>query len=93
MNYTRPDDENHEDKPEDWLFSSLVFARALDTVLNKNHGILIDLVGDAVKLNPTSKRVIVFNNGDMISIVDATDRTDLKHGDRVLMISKDNIQN
>ena len=93
MNYTKPNNENHKDDPNDWLFGSLTFSFALNHLIPQNHGIIIDLKGDALELHPSAKRVIVFNDGEMMSIMDADERTDLKDGDLVLMINEDNIIN
>jgi len=92
-NYTKPHDKDYEDTPEDYLYTSMVFARTLSRVLDDGVGILIDLKGDMLKLNPDAKRVVVFNDGDMIRIVNASERTDLEDGDWIKMISKDNISN
>lgn len=93
MNYTKPNDENYEDKPEDWLFCSLTFSAALGFLLPEDKGIIIDIKGDMVDLHPTAKRVIVFNNGKRTEIIDASERTDLKEGDWVRVISSDNLKN
>ena len=87
MNYTKPDNEDYEDKPEDWLFCSLVFAGALGTVLKEmGDGIFVELKGDELDLHPDAKYVIVWNDGKHISIIDASERTDLKEGDRIKVI-------
>jgi hypothetical protein len=92
-NYTKPHDENYEDKPEDYLFLVMAFGRALSEMLSDGQGILVDLRGDALKIHPDAKRVVVFNDGDMIRVVNASERTDLKNGDRIMMISKNDIRN
>jgi len=92
-NYTKPYDKNYEDKPEDYFFLAMTFSQALGQILKEGQGILIDLKGEALKIHPEAKRVVVFNDGDMIRVVDTTERTDLKHGDWVQMINKDNIIN
>lgn len=46
MNYTRPNDPSYEDKAEDFLHGSLIFARALSYMLREGQGIVIELVGD-----------------------------------------------
>jgi len=92
-NYTKPYDKDYEDQPEDYLFLVMAFGRALSAMLDDGHGILIDLKGDAIKLHPEAKRVVVFNDGKMIRVVNASERTDLEDGDRIMMISGENIQN
>ena len=92
-NYTKPYDENYEDQPEDYLFLVMAFGRALSAMLDDGQGILIDLKGDAIKIHPEAKRVVVFNDGEMIRVINASERTDLEDGDRIMLIKKDNIQN
>ena len=93
MNYTKPDNPDYEDKPEDWLFCALTYSAALGTVLKDNQGIFVKLKGDELKLHPTAKGVIVWNNGKQISIIDASERTDLKEGDWVHIVSSKIIKN
>jgi len=92
-NYTKPYDENYEDKSEDYLFLVMAFGRALSAMLDEGQGILVDLKGDALKIHPEAKRVVIFNDGEMMRVINATERTDLQHGDRIMMISGENIQN
>lgn len=92
-NYTRPDDENYEDKPEDWLFLTMIFGRALTKFLAHGQGILIDVKGDMIELHPDAKRVIIFNDGKQLRVINATERTDLQDGDLIQMIAEDNIIN
>ena len=69
MNYTRPNDLEYKDKPEDWLNGSLIFANALGHLLQDNEGVVVDIKGDIV--NPYSddaKKVIVFKMNQMINI-------------------------
>ena len=71
MNYTNPDDLNHEDSPQDWLNSSLIFARTLSLILNDSEGIVVNLSGDMhFPDDPTIKKVIVFNKDEQIHVVD-----------------------
>ena len=93
MNYTRPNDINHEDTPEDWLYSALVFSEALGLILREGEGIFLETKGDMLKLNPDAKRVIVCCRDNMISILDADERTDLKNGDWVQVIDGDLMSN
>ena len=92
-NYTKPHDENYEDTPEDYLWLVMAFGRALSEVFKTGQGILVDMKGDALKIRPDAKRVVVFNDGKMIRVIEAGDRTDLKNGDWMQMINKDNISN
>ena len=92
-NYTKPDNDDYRDKPEDYLFLVMAFGRALSAMLDDGQGILIDMKGDALKIHPEAKRVIVFNDGKMMRVVNASERTDLEDGDRIMMISGKNIQN
>ena len=93
MNYTKPNNKNYKDKPEDWLFYSLIFTRTLSFLLNENEGVLIDLKGDMLELHPELSRVIVFNNGEQIEVIEASERTDLNEGDIIQMIDDKNIKN
>ena len=92
-NYTKPHNKDYEDKPEDYLFLTMAFSQALATVLKDGKGILIELKGDALKIHPEAKRVIVFNDGDMMRIIDATERKDLRDGDFIKMIKPENLEN
>jgi len=92
-NYTKPHDENYEDTAEDYLWLTMAFGRALSALLVDGQGILIDLKGDAVKIKPEVKRVVIFNDGKMMRVINAEERTDLKDGDRIMMISKPNSLN
>jgi hypothetical protein len=69
MNYTRPNDSDHEDNPKDWLNTSLIFTRALGLILEEGEGIVVDIKGDA-EFPPDDevKKVIVFKSDQMISI-------------------------
>jgi hypothetical protein len=70
----------------------MTFSQALNQVLDNGVGIVIDVKGDALKIH-NEKRVIVFNDGEMIRVVPTGEKTDLKHGDWIQMIRKDNISN
>lgn len=93
MNYTKPNDKNYEDQPEDYFYLAMTFSQTLAQVLGEGVGIVLDLKGEAIKIHPEAKRVIVFNDSDMIRVVDASERTDLNHGDWIQMINKSNISN
>lgn len=92
-NYTKPHDENYEDTAEDYLWLTMAFGRALSALLADGQGILIDLKGDALKIKPEAKRVVIFNDGKMIRVIDAEERTDLEDGDRIMMINNRSIEN
>ena len=91
-NYTKPYDENYEDTPEDYLYLAMTFSQALNSLLVEGQGVVLKLKGDALKIKPETKSVIVFNDSRMIRIIENDDKK-LKHGERVMMINKDNIQN
>jgi len=46
MNYTKPNNTEHNDKPSDWLNSALIFAGALGHILKETEGVVIDVKGD-----------------------------------------------
>lgn len=85
MNYTKPNNKNYEDKPEDWLYSALTFSQALNIVIPPNKGVCVELKGDALDIHEGVNKVIVHNNGEMMSIEDVTDNDNLQHGDWVEM--------
>jgi hypothetical protein len=93
MNYTKPNDNNYEDNPKDWLFGALLFTRTLGLIIPVGEGIVVDLKGDMIDLYPNAKRVIVHATGTQIVVEDADDRTDLKEGDKVKMVDEDTIIN
>jgi hypothetical protein len=92
-NYTKPDDKNYEDKPEDWLFCSLLFSGALGFLLKPGRAIFLKLSGDELKIHPEIKYVIVWNDGKNMAMHDASDRTDLKEGDHIIMIEEKDLPN
>lgn len=93
MNYTKPNDKNYQDRPEDWLFAALTFSAALGYVIPEGKGIVIDVKGDMVDLHPTTKRVIVYNGGERMEIIDASEREGLKEGESVFIIPGEDISN
>jgi hypothetical protein len=70
MNYTRPDDEDHEDSPMEWLNAALIFTRALSLILEEREGVVVDIEGDVYNPAGESKKVIVFRDKGMIYIED-----------------------
>ena len=74
MNYTKPNNLDYSDKPEDWLNSALIFTRALSLILEENTGIVVELVGDMKNpINSKSNKVVVFYKDNMIHIDDVQD--------------------
>ena len=92
-NYTKPYNENYEDTPEDYLFLVMTFGRVLSKFLAKGQGVLIDLKGDMLKLKPEVTRVVVFNDGKMMRVINASEHTDLEDGDMIMMMDKGSIEN
>ena len=68
MNYTQPNDNDHQDSPKDWLNSALLFSRTLGFLMDENIGIVIDVVGD-VEFDFNTKKVIVYSSGDQMNII------------------------
>ena len=83
MNYTNPNDENHEDKAADWLACSLIFARALGFIFKEGEGIVIDATGDLKELFDNKyEKLIVYYLNEQIK-VEPTDRENMQPGDWV----------
>lgn len=78
MNYTRPNNPDHVDTPQDWLNGSLIFGAACHLLLEEQVGVVVDLQGDMVNPVGDSKKVIVIRHGGMIHIDDFPD--DLPEG-------------
>src|SRR3989304_9567070 len=76
MNYTKPHDMTHTDKPEDWLNSALLFAGALGHVLKEREGVVVDIQGD-VKMDNLLERgctkVFVYASEKQIHISECWD--------------------
>lgn len=87
-NYTQPGDFDHEDDPEEWLTSSLIFAKALGKLLRENEGVIIKLEGDMKILWPDVDKIIVCNYDDMIHIANCEE--DLPDGQMVWMNTPEN---
>ena len=87
MNYTNPNDSEYQDKPEDWLNSSLIFARALSIMLNENQGIVVKLTGDMKFYEEKIDKVIVFFKDRMVRIIECDE--DLDEG-MIVRLSDDN---
>ena len=82
MNYTKPENENHTGSPEDWLNSSLIFARTLSLILKENEGIVVELKGD-MDLGEGIDKVIVFRSQNMTRVVPL--KEDLPEGTWIMM--------
>ena len=82
MNYTKPELEDHTDSPQDWLNSSLIFARALSLILKENEGIVVELKGD-MDLGDDIEKVIVFKTQNMRRVVPLEE--DLPEGTWIMM--------
>jgi hypothetical protein len=86
-NYTRPNDKEYEDDPEDWLASALVFGKALGHMLRENEGVVVKLENDMLDLKVLEEtdfnKVIVYNHGDQIHIINCDQ--DLKDGQLIWM--------
>lgn len=93
MNFTKPNEKNYEDKPEDWLFTALVFADALGNILAIGQGVVVEITGELIAMHPEMTKVIVHNNGKQIGVVDVSKKIELKEGDIVQMINMGNMIN
>jgi hypothetical protein len=82
MNYTKPELEDHADSPQDWLNSSLIFARTLSLILKENEGIVVELKGD-MNLGDDIEKVIVFKSQNMTRVVPLEE--DLPEGTWIMM--------
>jgi hypothetical protein len=81
MNYTNPDDPNHQDDPKDWLNSALVFARALALIFHEGEGIVVNVVGD-MDMGDT-KKVLVYYKDEQVRVIPFDDRPDIEEGEFV----------
>lgn len=93
MNYTKPNNKNHEDTPSDWLYMALLFSQALDIVIPQGKGVCVEIKGDAILIDEDITKVIVHNNGKMMSIENISDNENIQHGDWIEMISTNKIIN
>lgn len=55
LNYTRPNDPDHEDDPKEWLNSALIYARGLSLFLEEGEGVVVDLHGEMENPYPEEK--------------------------------------
>lgn len=86
MNYTKPEEENHQDDPKDWLGSAMVFAKALGNTLPPNSGIVVELENDMLPIFEPLKMVLVSNVGGRINI-EAVENDTWEDGDFVKISS------
>lgn len=71
-NYTDPNNPTNQQIFQDLLNASLLFGRAANLMLENNHGIVVDVVGDC-KLADGSKKVIVHKQNDGVHILTCDD--------------------
>lgn len=84
MNYTNANDPEYQDKPEDWLNSSLIFARTLSLILREGEGLVVDIVGDTkFQLDESVKKVIVFKRDGQIVVTECEE--ELEEGQFVMV--------
>lgn len=81
MNYTNPDDQNHQDDPKDWLNSAMIFARALSLIFHEGEGIAVNIVGD-IDLGDVKKVLVFYKDGQM-KVIPFDDRPDVEEGEFV----------
>ena len=81
------------DNPNEWLFGTLLFARALALTIPEKYGIVVDLRGDMIELYPYAKRVILGHMDEQIQVINADERTDLNEGDIVLLMEDNSSEN
>ena len=74
---------------EELFISRFIFLTALDAVIPEGKGIFLILKNKDLGF----ERVIVHNTDDIIGVLDAEERTDLKHGEWVTLIDGDLISN
>ena len=76
--WLRTDSEN--DKPQDWLFTSLVFAKALGKILKETEGVVVTPENDILKFMPFSDKtqsLIIHRENGQVKIMDLeTEHTD-----------------
>lgn len=94
MNYTKPNNPDHEDSPEDWLNAALIFGRSVALLLENNQGVVVDLKGDMKCPDPENEKgyidhnkVIVYLNDNMIRI--AKFEQDYKEGTVIWVLNED----
>jgi hypothetical protein len=69
MNYTQPDNPEHQDRYTDLLGSTLVSARALGLLLKEGEGILVEPKGKVEDLlEPNCGLLVVANLSDQVKV-------------------------
>ena len=61
--------KNKDDKPEDWLLSSLILSKAIFHLLKDKEGIIVKLENDMNILLPNIEKVIVFKENNQINAI------------------------
>lgn len=85
MNYTNPNRKS-DDKPEDWLRSALMFSQALGAIIPESKGVVVELKGDILEMDPSTTKILIHNNNEMIIVDDISDNDELKNGDWVITV-------
>lgn len=88
VNFTRPNDEDYEDKPEDWLKGALAFAAALGHLLKDNEGIVVDCKNDLKELTKCDK-IMVYQKNNQINIEEL--EADLPEGSLIMVHDVDDL--
>ena len=68
LNYTKPNDPDHIDSPEDWLNSALIFSRVISLILDDKIGVVIDLKGEMFNPIGESNKLIVYCKGGLVHV-------------------------
>ena len=78
MNYSKTSDPTHEDKPEDWLVSAMIFSRAIRFLLKENEAVVVQLDDETKALMEQAEglenlnKVLVIKRGDRTFITKCT---------------------
>lgn len=92
MNFLNPDDYREED-PDEWILSSLVFARALGFALKDTEGIVIDIANEIKDTDICDHdKIIVYKWGDQIKICECENK-ELPDGTLIWMHNYEGEQN
>jgi CMP-2-keto-3-deoxyoctulosonic acid synthetase len=89
MNYTRPNNPEHVDTPQDWLNSALIMTAALSHILKENEGVVVKIQGDMQLVEPAEgiTKVVVYKEGPQIHIMNC--EQDLPDGTMVWLTNTD----
>lgn len=86
MNFTKPEDPDHEDSPMDWLSSSLIMARTIGLLLKVNEGIVVNVKGFGKSGSMVDvDKVIVYNDGERMTRIVECDDDALEEGQLIWM--------